>query len=157
MPNTCYVLNIIGERAIQITGKPYMVVKYNNITQEILDVEFGLSEAIVGANTTDWPAEAGTALHSEVSNMENYEILGLKPLVYELVGFDDPVPGGKYKSIIQGVQQISFVYDVESGSAEQWTFTYTSGTMTGGVTNLDTYYYGGNDSDTNAFKLRRIQ
>lgn len=163
MPNTYYRLNIIGERAMQITGKPWMVVKYNNITQEILDVEFGVSEVIVGANNPDWPAVAGPFDNSDWVYPSQ---LGLKPPIYTVVWFDEPVPGdveGIYKSktIVQGVQQISFVYDVSHNALglnkEQWTFTYTGESMTGGVTNLDTYAYLGNDSDANAFHLRRIK
>ena len=42
-----------------------------------------------------------------------------------------------------------------AGVKEEWEFTFTSDLMSGHVTNLDTAYYLGRDSDSNAFKLVR--
>ena len=162
IPNTYYRLNFLGERARQVTGKPYMVIKYNNITQEIIDLEFGLSEVtqVELAHEEGFVAAPVPTLNAE--SIEFYEKLGLKSPVVVLVDWNSPpVSGGPVKQINNGFQQFSFVWStagpggIEVG--DNWIFTYTSSIMTGGCTNIDTEFYLGSESEANAFKLRRIQ
>ena len=166
IPNSFYKFNAIGERALQVTGKPYMVIKYNKITNEIMDLEFGLSEVKQVELAHEWGLFAPPVPLDPAGYNMGTTILDLKSPTVTLVEWYATLPYagvevGK-KEIINGIQQFSFVsnsvhYPEGTVWLENWTFTYTGGTMTGGVTNLDTYAYGGCDSDTNAFKLRRIQ
>lgn len=164
MPNSYYLLNIYGERARQVTGKPFMVLTYDKTTLEITDVEFGLSEVtqIALANPSDFPAPPEPTL--DANNIDFYKVLDLKSPVDMLVGWSAQYPGGEGRSINNGVQQFSFLGPlftfgpIRGTATESWTFTYTSSIMTGGVTNLDTtYYVGGTESETNAFNLRKIK
>ena len=165
IPNSFYTLNAFGERGTQVTGKPYMILKYNNITNEITDLEFGLSEVTQVELAHSEGLVAAFVPLDPAGGVEAYKILDLKSPTVTLVEWYATIPSagvevGK-KDLINGVQQFSFVRwgcGVGFGEiCENWTFTYTNGTMTGGVTNLDTYIYMGNDSEPNAFNLLRIK
>lgn len=139
------LLNFAGTPATTVTGKPFLVLTYDRISLEITDCEFGLSEV-----TQKIIAEGG--IYEPTLNAEMiyfHEKLGLQSPVALCVSWGN-------KSIVNGVQQFSFLSSAVIGPAknsEKWIFNYTSGTMTGGVTNLDTYYFLGRQSETNAFKM----
>jgi hypothetical protein len=157
IPNSYYLLNIYGERAAKVTGKPFMILKYDKVTLEITDCEFGLSEVTQEgiSNPSDTPAPPEPTLDAEV--IDFHEKLGLKSPVDAIVSWNINLPGGVSKSITNGVQQFSFIHPTNGigpgSNSEKWTFVYTSGIMTGGVENIDTYYYMGRESETNAFNL----
>ncbi len=151
IPNACYILNCDGERALKLTGKPFMVLTYNKITHEIIDFEFGLSEVIQqGLSTKNKsPVFPEPTLYAE--NFFYQEKLDLKSPVISLVGWDSSFPGyTSKKSITIGVQNFSTRSD-----KEEWKFNYTSSLMEGDVKNLDNNLYAGRESESKAFKLMK--
>jgi hypothetical protein len=157
MPNSYNVLNIYGDPAIQVTGIPFMVLTYDKVTLEVTDLEFGFSEVTQKAipNPNDFPGMAEPTV--DANAIDFYKKLGLKSSVILIVSWNVQVPGGVSKSIINGVQQFSFLHPVNgigpNKNKEKWIFAYTSSDMMGGVTNLDTYGFSGRQSKTNAIKL----
>jgi hypothetical protein len=153
MPSTFYSSDIFGVAgALKNTGKPFMIIKYNNITQEILDLEFGISEYSF-VNLTDVPAIPFACL-VDLNDQMYHQELSLKPLVTVLVNWNTPSGPwgeGSTKTIVQGVQQISFDY-----GGNHWIFNYTNIGMIGGVTTFDSEMGSGMVSEENAFTLRRI-
>jgi len=151
-----YLLDFDGKQATKVTGKPFLVLTYDKISLEITDCEFGLSEV-----TQEIIAEGGIpepTLDAEM--IDFHEKLGLKNPVDLCVSWNVDLPGGVSKSIINGVQQFSFLHPANAigpgKNSEKWIFNYTSDTMTGGVTNVDTYYFLGRDSETNALILQKL-
>lgn len=157
IPNSSYFLNIYGERALKVTGKPFMVLTYDRISLEITDCQIGLSEVTQEAipNPSNFPEAPYPTLDANMIYF--HEKLDLKSPVALLVSWNVNLPGGVSKSpITNGVQNFSFRsgYCVGGvGYTEEWRFNYTSDLMTGDVKNLDTTDYMGGESETNAFKL----
>lgn len=153
IPNTFYWLNIYGDRALQVTGKPWMVIKRDPISLKILDLEFGLSE--VTQQQLPNPNNLPSAPYPTVSasSIDYASRLGLdltKPVAL-CVGWRSAT------NLVNGVQNITFNHGGSaSNPTEQWHFSFLTLEQWGGVTNLDTYAYLGSDSDTNAFKLMKI-
>jgi hypothetical protein len=140
------LLKFDGIHATTVTGKPFLVLTYNRISLEITDCEFGLSEV-----TQKIIADGGIYEPTlDAETIDFHEKLGLQSPVDLCVSWGN-------KSIVNGVQQFSFLHPANAigpgKNSEKWIFNYTSGTMTGGVTNVDTYYFLGRQSETNAFKL----
>lgn len=160
--NASYDLfNIYGDKARRVTGKPFLVLTYDKISLEITDCEFGLSEVTQEAisNPNDFPAPPEPTL--DASAIDFHEKLGLNSPVDLCVSWNIDLPGGISKSeIINGVQQFSFLHPANAigpgGNSEKWIFNYTSVSMTGGVTNLDTNNFTGRQSATNAFILHKL-
>ncbi len=155
IPNSYYLLNIYGDRGLKITGKPFMVVKYDKVSLKILDCEFGLSEV----TQTGIPTAHGLAVAPQptvdAATIDYKDKLGLKSPVDLLVSWN--IMGFATKSdITNGVQNFSFKRGSSPGGVgynEEWYFSYTNNTMVGGVKNIDLKYYMGGDSDNNAFNL----
>jgi hypothetical protein len=152
-----YLLDFYGEQTTKVTGKPFLVLTYDKITLDITDCEFGLSEVtqeiIADGGIYEPTLDAGT--------IDFHEKLSLKSPVDLCVSWSINLPGGDNKStIINGVQQFSFLHPANAigpgKNSEEWIFNYTNVTMTGGVTNVDTYYFLGRESGTNAFILRKL-
>ncbi|MHB9097222.1 MAG: hypothetical protein ACYC5X_05305 [Syntrophales bacterium] len=154
IPNSYYVLNTYGERARKVTGKPFMVVKYNNITLEIIDCEFGLSEVtqVAMSNPSNMPAPPEPTLSA--TSIDYHSQFNLQGPVALLVtwSFKSPItlPNGLPIKINSGA-----LFSFKTGSSpggvgynKQWSFSQDSVSMTGGVNNIDTYYYLGIESDT---------
>lgn len=154
--NFYYIVNIYGDRAVKVTGRPFMVEKFNNITLQILDIEFGMSEvtqvAIPNANNFAAPLEP----YINATSIDYNSKFNLQGNVVLLSTWNT---GSGKSSITNGVQNFSFKEGSSPGGVgynEQWSFTYTSGLMTGDVKNIDTTYFLGIDSDTWAFKLNLL-
>jgi len=85
--------------------------------------------------------------------------LDVYPTIQEPTGTGNFVPEVEGHSTVNGDAVITtltlYVGSKVSGTKEKWEFTFTSDLMSGHVTNLDTTYYSGRDSDPNAFKLMR--
>ncbi len=152
IPNSYYYLNIYGHRALKVTGKPWMVLKYDKISGDTLDCEFGLSEVTQAyePNIDDYGTTSQPTLDAR---MIDYHVqLGLNSPVDLLVSWNG------IGQLVNGVQQFSFNSNYVSmggvGYAESWSFTYDSISMVGGVKNIDnTFYFYGADSETNSFNL----
>ncbi|MDO8500227.1 MAG: hypothetical protein Q7S20_00105 [Gemmatimonadaceae bacterium] len=154
-----YDLNIWGERARIVTGKPFMVVKYNKITSDILDCEFGLSEVTQQAIPGFDPAPPYPTLSA--TTIDYHSELNLQGSVALCVGWSSKssitLPNGSPIKI-----NSSAIFSFKNGSSPggvgynaQWSFSQTNITMVGGVKNIDTTYYLGIDSDpTSAFHLK---
>ena len=150
IPNSFYVLNIYGEKARKVTGKPFMVVKYNNINLDILDCELGLSEVTQTSvsNPSNFPAPPEPTL--DAATIDYHSIFGLQGPVVLLVGWYSK------SGITNGSQMFSFKKGSSPGGVgynEQWSFSYNNASMTGDVKNIDTTYFLGRDSDTKAFNM----
>jgi len=101
IPNSYYLLNIYGERARKVTGKPFMVLTYDRISLEITDCEFGLSEVTQEAipNPSNFPAPPEPTL--DANTIYFHEKLDLKSPVALLVCWNNVnLPGGVSKSPI---------------------------------------------------------
>lgn len=154
IPCTYYSLNIYGDRALKITGKPWMVIKKDGITQVILDCEFGLSEVTQTQlpNSHDQPGSPEPTV--AVTSIDYYRNLNLdttKPATL-------CVTWGSKSAITNGVQNFSFRMGSSPGGVgynESWAFSYLSTTLWGDVTNIDRLYFLGSDSDSKAFSLTR--
>ncbi len=149
-----YLLDSYGKRVTKVTGKPFLVLTYNKVSLDITDCEFGLSEVtqvqLAGGGVPEPTLDA--------ESIDFYKKLGLKSPVDLIVSWNVNLPEGINKSTIEnGVQQFSFLHPANAlgpgKNSEKWVFNYTNETMTAGVTNVDTYYFFGRDSEINAFKL----
>ncbi len=136
IPNSCYSYNYMGDRALKITGKPFMVVKYERSTHYITDFEFGLSEATQtsigpGPNAIPQPT-------IDASGLDCYKKCGLKNPVVLLVNY--PVATASWsgsnvtiKNGSLGAGGVIFTY-TSPYTKDLWTFSYLpAGSMTGGV------------------------
>lgn len=151
IPNVCYILNMVGERALKLTGKPFMVLTYNRITHEIVDFEFGLSEVTQEGLSTKAKLPVFWEPTLDAGGFNYREKLDLKSPVLIFVGWNISVPGyTSNKSITNGVQNFS-----TRSNKEEWKFNYTSSLMEGYVKNLDTSTYSGRESESMAFKLMK--
>lgn len=151
-----YLLDYDGNQATKVTGKPFLVLTYDKISLEITDCEFGLSGV-----TQELITQTGTYEPTlDSSTIDFRQKLGLRSPVDLAVSWNVDVPGGVSKSIVNGVQQFSFVYPANgigpSKNLEKWTFNYTNTSMTGGVTNIDINNYTGRSSGTNVFVLQKL-
>jgi hypothetical protein len=85
--------------------------------------------------------------------------LDVYPIKQESTGQGHWVPEVEGHSTVNGDAVITtlklYIGSKVAGTKEKWEFTFTSDMMSGHVTNLDTTYYAGRDSDANAFKLMR--
>lgn len=153
IPNSYYVLNIYGERARKVSGKPFMVVKYDKVSLQITDCEFGLSEVSQEAVTNPSNLAAAPEPTLDASTIDYHTKLDIKSPVVLLAGW------GSKSTIANGVQNFSFSRGSSPGGVgynENWAFSYDSVSMWGGVRNIDTTYYLGNDSANNAFSLLKL-
>lgn len=149
LPCSYYLLDFDGNRALKVTGKPFLVLTYDKISLDITDCEFGLSEVtqvgiIQGSGVIEPTFDAAT--------IDFHEKLGLQGPVVRCVSWGS-------KSIVNGAQNFSFTANPAIGTgpnSEKWIFTYLSWTMSGGVTNRDTNYFSGRESETNAFSLSKL-
>lgn len=155
IPNSYYLLNIYGERGLKVTGKPFMVVKYDKVTLKILDCEFGLSEVTQTGITTAHGLAVAPQPTLDAATIDYKDKLGLKSPVDLMVSWN--ITGFATKSeLTNGVQNFSFKRGSSPGGVgynEEWTFSYNNSSMVGGVKNIDLKYYMGGDSDNNAFNL----
>lgn len=155
IPNSYYSLNIFGDRALQVTGKPWMVLKRDPITLQILDCEFGLSEVtqtqIPNANNQPGTPEPTLAATS-IDYYTNLQLDTTKPVTL-CVGW------GAKPTLANGVQNFTFQVGSSPGGVgynESWSFSFLSSTLWGDVTNIDKIYYLGIDSDSKAFSLMKL-
>lgn len=155
IPNSYYVLNLYGERGLQVTGKPWMVLKRDGITLQVVDCEFGLSEVTQTSISTPSGLAAPPEPTLAATAIDYYSKLQLdttKPVTL-CVGW------GSKSTIVNGVQTFSFTLGSSPGGVgynEGWSFSYLSLTMWGDVKNIDTTYYLGIDSDSKAFSLMKL-
>ena len=155
IPNTYYSLNIYGDRALQVTGKPWMVLKRDRITLQIIDCEFGLSEVtqiqIPNANNQPGSPEPTLAATS-IDYCTSLQLDTTKPVTL-CVGW------GTKPTLVNGVQNFTFKMGSSPGGVgynESWSFSFLSSTLWGDVTNLDQTYFLGIDSDSKAFSLMKL-
>ncbi len=164
IPNSYYLLNDNGERAIKITGKPFMVLEYDTNTHEILNYQFGLSE--VTQKKLNAPSSSVVSFDPTLDGTA-YDFskkLDIKNPVVSVVPRFSP---GYKSSITNGVKSFSSQYGksyIPSGAGgyegynQEFRFNYAtieSVSMIGDVKNLDTQDYTGRESDTGAFKLTK--
>ncbi|MBS4057673.1 MAG: hypothetical protein KGZ82_10190 [Bacteroidales bacterium] len=152
IPNSYYIYNFMEERALKVSGKPFMVVKYDKITHNILDFEFGLSEvtqtAVPGASFGVAPEPT-----LDASSIDYQEKLGLVSPVDLLINW--PVTAWGYQITNESLNGggLSFSF---SGYGSKWTFSYLpAGSMTGGAVILD--YTTGRETDAaNSINMLRL-
>lgn len=147
IPNTYYCLNMWGERALKVTGKPFMCVKYNPVNHEILDIEFGLSEVVQEHLPTPSGDPAAPEPTLAAENISYYKKLNLKSPVVLLLNWPVATANG---AITNGVQSFKVQHTMPR---EEYNFIYTSLQMEGDVKNLDDATFLGRESEINAFKL----
>ncbi len=157
MVNSYNRFNFYGEPALTVSGKPWMIVKYDSVNNKVLDCEFGLSEVTQTQDPQYDPAAPEPTLSA--SSIENYDKMGLVSPVDLMVTWNSEYETHN-KTIVNGVQEFSFESNYVSaysvGFAEAWDFTYTSDTMVGDVTNIDDYLYMGATSAPKAFNMTRL-
>lgn len=154
-PNSYYLFNIMGEKGLKITGKPFMVLKYNKVSLLILDCEMGLSEVTQARIATSSGLNVPPEPTLDISSIDFKDKLGIKSPVDLLVTWNSTFFATK-DSIVNGFQ--SFTFRTKGGGpgvqyGSEWKFTYNNVTLVGGVKNLDLKYYFGGESDNNAFNL----
>ena len=155
IPNSYYLFNIMGEKGLKISGKPFMVLKYNRVSLLILDCEMGLSEITQTGIATSSGLNVPPEPTLDISSIDFKDKLGIKSPVDLLVTWNSSYFATK-DSIINGFQ--NFKFRTKGGGpgvmyGSEWKFTYNNVTLTGGVKNLDLKYYFGSESDINAFNL----
>ncbi len=155
LPSTYYSLNIYGDRALKVTGKPWLVIKRDPVTLLVLDCEFGFSEItqvqIPNANNMPGSPEP-TLAATTIDYCTKLQLDTTKPVTL-CVGW------GSKPSLINGVQTFSFKAGASPGGVgynENWSFSLLSLTLWGDVTNLDKTYFLGRDSDSKAFSLSKM-
>ncbi len=153
--STYYSLNIYGDRAVQVTGKPWMVIKRDPITLLVLDCEMGLSEVtqvqIPNANNFAGSPEPTMAATS-IDYCTQLQLNTTKPVTL-CVGW------GSKPSLVNGVQNFTFKVGSSPGGVgynESWYFSLLSTTLWGDVTNIDNTYYLGIDSNSRAFSMLKL-
>lgn len=158
MVNSYNRFNFNGEPALTVSGKPWMVLKYDNVNNKVVDCQFGLSEVTQTANTQYDGVAPEVTLNA--SSIEGYEKLGIKSPVNLMVSWNSEYTSTSNKTIVNKVQEFSFeshyvsLYGV--GFAEAWNFTYTSDIMVGDVTNIDDTIYFGATSASKEFNMVRL-
>jgi len=155
IPNSYYLFNIMGEKGLKITGKPFMVLKYNKVSLLILDCEMGLSEVTQAGIATSSGLKVPPEPTLDISSIDFKDKLGIKSPVDLLVTWNSTFFATK-DSIVNGFQ--SFTFRTKGGGpgvlyGSEWKFTYNNVTLVGGVKNIDLKYYFGGESDNNAFNL----
>jgi hypothetical protein len=153
IPNSFYWLNIYGDRALQVTGKPWMVIKRDPVSLRVLDLEFGLSEVTQTplANPNNMPSAPYPTISPSYIDYASRLGLDLTKPAALCVRWQPAT------NLVNGVQNISFTHGGSaSNPTEQWNFSFLTLEQWGGVKNLDTYAYLGSDSDTNAFRLMKL-
>ncbi len=152
---TYYSLNIYGDRAVQVTGKPWMVIKRDPITLLVQDCEFGFSE-VTQAQIPNADNFAGTPEPTLAATSIDYctqlQLDTTKPATL-CVGW------GSKPTLANGVQTFTFHVGSSPGGVgynESWNFSLLSSTLWGDVTNIDKTYYLGIDSNSKAFSLIKL-
>ena len=131
IPNSFYTYNFMDERALQVSGKPFMVVKYDKLTHNILDFEFGMSE-VVQTKVPGVSIAAPPEPTIDGSKLDYAAKFGLKNPVVLLVNWPSTAWGGVVTNGILSVGGPAFFY--YSGNGSKWSFSYLpAGSMTGGV------------------------
>ena len=142
IPNTYYRFNYNGERAVAVSGKPFLVVKYDRVNHNVYDIEFGFSEV------TQKIIDAGGIYEPtlDASSIDYQKKFDLKSPVALLVNW--PITAWGLGSIQNGVfDKSGYTFTFEDGNTS-WTFSYLpAGSMTGGAVLLDDYYYEGVETD----------
>lgn len=134
IPNSFYTQNYMGERALKVTGKPWMIVKYERSTHHILDFAFGLSEITqsnVGEDPIPYPtASADMIMHSKKLNLKGpIALLVCWPVTTNVL--DQEIYNGSL-----GAGGVIFYYNHYGYTF--YTFSYLpAGSMVGGAKNLD--------------------
>ncbi|MBS1685120.1 MAG: hypothetical protein JSS76_10210 [Bacteroidetes bacterium] len=159
IPNSYYMYNVMGEPGRTVTGKPFLVMKYDKVTLQVVDCEFGLSEVTQTGYST--PSGIGVAPEPTLnaSTIDYQSKLGLVSPVDLLVEWN--ISGYTTKdSVVNGYQSFSFhrkgsgiggvVYD------EAFNFIYNNVSMRGTMQNADTVYYLGSQSDSVGFHLLKL-
>lgn len=155
IPNSYYLFNIMGEKGRKITGKPFMVLKYNRVSLLILDCEMGLSEVTQTGIATPSGLNVPPEPTLDFNSIDYKDKLGLKSPVDLLVTWSSPYYATK-DTVLNSFQ--SFSFRTKGGGPgvkydEEWKFTYNNVTLVGGMKNIDLQYYFGGESDNNAFSL----
>ncbi|HTW91776.1 MAG TPA: hypothetical protein VMH22_08715 [bacterium] len=141
-----YVLDLYGDRQLQVTGIPFMCVKYDPTDHSILDVEFGLS------GVTQQYLETENGIHFpeptlDAGNVSYASRLGLKSPVALLLNWPVAASSGQVNN---GVQMFTVTTDNST-----FNFVYNSVEMDGEVTNTDEEYFEGRESEVRAFHLMK--
>lgn len=155
IPCNYYSLNIYGDRALKVTGKPWMVIKRDPITLLVLDCEFGFSEVtqVQVPNSNNMPGSPEPTLAATA--IDYYARLQLDTTKPVTLG----VGWGSKPTLVNGVQTFTFKVGSSPGGVgynENWSFSLLSLTLWGDVTNIDKTYYLGKDSDSKSFSLAKI-
>ncbi len=154
---TFYRYNLLGQKALEITGKPFMIVKYLRISNEYAtDCYFGLSEVV----ETDIPGVAPVP-HDTFLKPANIE-------AFPLFNFPDnspillPVVWDNKRITSNSGNEFSFEYYPTGhydDRIEEWKFVFDSQSVKnstfviGAVRNIDFSKFRGIDSDLNSFRL----
>jgi hypothetical protein len=147
IPNSYYIINMYGERALKVTGKPFMILKYTKLTHYILDCEFGLSEItqsqISGTQGEPWEPTLDASMFEKKLNL-----VSPVDLLVEWTLDTRTITNGSL-----GAGGVIFSFSDVIGIT--WTFSYLpAGSLTGGVKNLNNY---GMETDSeNSFVLNRL-
>lgn len=159
IPNSYYMYNIMGEPGRTVTGKPFLVMKYDKVTLQVIDCEFGFSEVTQTGYST--PSGIGVAPEPTLSasGIDYQSKLGLVSPVDLLVEWN--ISGYTTKdSIINGYQTFSFDRKASGVGGIRYDaafhFTYNNVSMHGTMLNTDTVYYLGSQSDSVGFNMLKL-
>lgn len=144
-PITIYAMES-EERKGEIKGISFMVLKYDRISNDILDVQFGMVDATQRG-------EAVAVPELDYKSVEGYDKLGLDTPVIIFTDWSSPF-SSRNKKIVNGVNSFSFNQPSINGGYTEWSFTHTTSLMTGTVKNFETVF--GWESDTNVIKLTKV-
>jgi len=132
IPNFYYRQNYMGDNALKVSGKPWMVIKYERTTHNIIDFEFGLSQVTqttVGANPIPEPT-------IDASTIDYHKKLNLVNPVVLLVNWPVTAEKATITNGSLGAGGVIFYYN--QYGATKYTFSYLpAGSMIGGAVNLD--------------------
>ena len=132
IPNSYYYRNDDGNLSLQVTGKPWMVVKYNPSDHHIIDFEFGLSE--VTSTILDGASSPEATL--DASTIDYCNKLKLVSPVALLVNWPVTAWGGTVTNGSLGAGGVIFYYTFNGNT--KYTFSYLpAGSMVGGAENLN--------------------
>ena len=148
IPNSYYLLNMSGERAREISGKPYMKLEYDPVTGVPIRCEFGLSEVTQKSLQTPSGDPAFPEPTLDASGFDYADKLDIKSPVNLLINWEDV---DTHTELSAG----GFEFTVKQQYAE-YHFSFTFDGMVGEVNNLDlNYYFLGRESNIQSFKLLR--
>jgi hypothetical protein len=143
--NFYYCLDFNDARTHKITGKPYMILEYDPVTNIPLKCEFGLSDA-----KNEYLPDADMAIPEPFLSASSFEYADRLELTGSISLLCNWAPVSTHEQLSAG----GFEFYVNKSGGEQLHFIFTFDSMEGEIINPDADW-GDRVSDIKAFKLLR--